>query len=85
MTNIAPIGQSTYYDAEPVDQLARPDENQVITMRASALEVFTDFSEYKPLVIENTASALAARGLMQALPGKSARIREESEDPHMPE
>jgi CBS domain containing-hemolysin-like protein len=54
-----------FYDAQPVDELAWPEENQDITMRTSALEVFTDFNQYKPLVIESTTSAIEARSLMQ--------------------
>ena len=65
MTNITPIRELAFYDTKAVDDLAWPEEIQEITIQSSALEVFTDFNEYKPLVIEDTTSAIEARSLMQ--------------------
>ncbi|MDF1690535.1 MAG: CBS domain-containing protein [Cycloclasticus sp.] len=55
----------TFYDTTPFDELAWPERNNNITLDSSALEVFTDFNQIKPLVIESSISAIDAEKLMQ--------------------
>lgn len=55
----------SFYDTETVAELAWPQTNQKITKRSPATQVFTDFNQHKPLVIEASMSALEAEKLMQ--------------------
>jgi CBS domain containing-hemolysin-like protein len=55
----------TFYDISPVDELAWPELNDKVSLDSSALEVFTDFKQVKPLVIESSTSAVDAEKLMQ--------------------
>lgn len=50
---------------DQIDELAWPTEHQEITKDSSALEIFTDFAEYIPLVIESSMLATEALALMQ--------------------
>ena len=53
-------------DTDSFDELAWPDDiSSQVTQDASALEVFTDFKLFKPLVIDSSSSAIKAEKLMQ--------------------
>ena len=53
------------YDLEEIDEFARPNSVEKITLNSSALEVFTDFTVAKPLILESSVSAVNAELLMQ--------------------
>ena len=53
------------YDTETVAELAWPQAKQQITRNSPATQVFTDFYQYEPLVIEASMSALETEKLMQ--------------------
>jgi len=53
------------YGVEPVDELIWPDQINDVTLSSSALTVFTDFKQAKPLVIEETLTASDAILLMK--------------------
>lgn len=55
----------SFYDTQFVNELDWPVDGQDITLNDSALEVFTDFNKYKPLVIDASTSAVDAHRLMQ--------------------
>jgi len=54
-----------FYNTNAIDELAWPTENKEITINSPALEVFTDFFEHTPLVLEATTLAVDAEKLMQ--------------------
>ena len=53
-----------FYPTEPIDELAWPEESKQITEDSPALEVFTDFTQSKPLVIDAQTTAVEAEQLM---------------------
>jgi len=54
-----------FYDTDAIDELATPTASTEITTDSPALEVFTDFNEHRPLVLEATTTAVEAERLMQ--------------------
>lgn len=52
-------------DADAVSDLAWPEPDDEVTVHSPALEVFTDFSRTKPLVIEADTKAVDTEKLMQ--------------------
>lgn len=54
-----------FYDIDEIYELAWPTESKPVTAESPAIEVFTDFNEYQPLVLEATTSAVEAQRLMQ--------------------
>ena len=52
------------FDVEQVDELSWPQPQDTIDLRSSALTVFTDFTEHKPLVIDGDFEAHEAEKLM---------------------
>lgn len=60
----------TLHAVEAIDELAWPDNHQEHTLYSSALDVFTDFKNVKPLVIDAHSSAIEVEHLM-----KKAHVR----------
>lgn len=55
----------SFCEVDSVDELAWPINMNELTDQSPALDVLTDFLYHKPLMIENTVSALGAQVLMQ--------------------
>lgn len=53
------------YDAERIDQLVRPEYFEKVSRDSSAMQVFTDFRVYEPLVIDATTTAVEAENMMK--------------------
>jgi CBS domain containing-hemolysin-like protein len=53
------------FPIEPIDALHEPSELATLSMSSSALEIFTDFATYQPLVLEVGATALEAEAQMK--------------------
>ncbi len=53
------------YDTESVDELAWPEVNHAVSLDTPATDVLTDFTQQKPLVLEDSVTAAEARTLMQ--------------------
>ncbi len=53
------------YNTDEIDELAQPTETREITTDSPAMEVFTDFNEHRPLVLDATTLAVEAERLMQ--------------------
>lgn len=53
------------HDTESLDHLVWPDDNKVLSTTSSALLVFTDFTLYRPLIIESTVQAVLLEELMK--------------------
>ncbi len=54
-----------FYTLTDVDDLASPIDDKQLSLHSLAIDFFTDFEQVKPLVIEATMSAHAAKQLMQ--------------------
>ena len=54
-----------FFNIEKIDELAWPTQHEKITRDSSALEISTDFTEYRPLIIEALASAVNTKILMK--------------------
>lgn len=50
---------------ETVDHLTYPEEFHELTFESPALEIFTDFKHYKPLIIEKNTNIVEAEQLMK--------------------
>lgn len=57
--------QLTTCAVDPLDNLLTPDEAATVTLRSPALEVFTDFQHYRPLVIDRGVSVADAEEIMK--------------------
>lgn len=53
-----------FYAVSQIDELAKPNEKQHVTLDSQALDFFTDFNQTKPLVIEASTSAVDAKMMM---------------------
>lgn len=53
-----------FYNPDPAAHLVWPDEPREVKLNSSALSVFTDFKENRPLVIDANCSAIEAERLM---------------------
>ncbi len=69
----------TLFYTEKNDELARPPRSHEITADSPAMEIFTDFSEHKPLVIDSSTSAVEAETLMHKTHLKLIVVVDESE------
>jgi len=58
------MSKLSLYKTENIDELLHPDHYSV-TLDSSALEVFTDFNRYEPLVIDASTPAATAEKLLQ--------------------
>jgi CBS domain containing-hemolysin-like protein len=58
------------YETESLDHLVWPDDKQVLSLSTSALTVFTDFTMYRPLIIDSSVKAVLLEELM-----KKAQVR----------
>jgi len=54
-----------FFDIEAMDDIAKPEATGWITKDSSALEVFTDFNVYMPLMLEEGTCAVEAEKQMQ--------------------
>jgi len=54
-----------FFDIEATDDIAKPETVGSITKDSSALEVFTDFNVYMPLMLEEGSCAVEAEKQMQ--------------------
>ncbi|RVU84328.1 CBS domain-containing protein [Leucothrix sargassi] len=53
------------YTIEKIDHIVTPENYEHLTLDSSALEVFTDFREFHPLVVDADTKAVEAKFLMQ--------------------
>ncbi|SIS45462.1 CBS domain-containing protein [Neptunomonas antarctica] len=55
----------TLYTTNPVDELVVTHEHAVISLGSSALDIFTDFKDVNPFIIDENISAIEAERLMK--------------------
>ncbi len=53
------------FEIASVDQLIKPAENYTVTIDSPALDIFTDFKQTAPLVIEQSLDVVTAEDLMK--------------------
>ncbi|MBA2655766.1 MAG: CBS domain-containing protein [Tatlockia sp.] len=53
------------YDLTGIKQLVCPEDNANLTLESPALDIFTDFKQTEPLVVEHTLDIVTAEDLMK--------------------
>ncbi|MPV85617.1 CBS domain-containing protein [Ostreibacterium oceani] len=54
-----------FYPVDNIYHLTKPEENSQSNLSSSALDIFTDFTRYRPIMIESNASLDEAQTLME--------------------
>ena len=53
------------YTIEKIDHIVTPENYEHLTLDSSAVEIFTDFREFHPLVVDSDTKAVEAKFLME--------------------